>query len=150
LGVRPMLGRTFTAEEGRAGTEAFAIIGADIWSSRFGGAKDVIGRPLRLNGVDHIVVGVMDDGFRFPYAAQRIWLPLDIRNPPPAQVRAVLTMTARMRPGITRQQLNERVDALAPEMKKQALRPWPMLSTTHYLDARIMDDTTRRSIWLLF
>jgi hypothetical protein len=41
------------------------VIGHDVWQRRFAGARDVIGRELRLGQTVHTVVGVMPDGFRF-------------------------------------------------------------------------------------
>lgn len=149
LGVRPILGRTFSPEEGRAGTSQVAVISEEVWVRRFGRAPDVVGRTLRINDLDHVVVGVMPLTFRFPYARQRIWLPIDIRNPSPGQERSFVSLTARMRPGITRAQLTEQIEAAGPGMATQALRPWKMGATTHFLDSRQMDARSQRSIWLL-
>jgi putative ABC transport system permease protein len=150
LGVRPILGRNFSSEEGRAGTGNVVIISADVWASRFGRSSDVVGRTLHINDKDYAVVGVMADDFRFPFSRQRIWFPFDFRNPPPEQKNSYVTLTARMRPGLTRQQLTERVEAAGPAIAAQAARPWRMGATTRYMDRLMMDDQTRKSIWLLF
>jgi putative ABC transport system permease protein len=150
LGVRPMLGRNFIADEGRAGTNHVVIIGADVWASRFGKAPDVIGRTLKINAIDYRVVGVMAPEFRFPYSRQRIWFPFDFRNPAPEQVRNQVTLVARMRPGLTRERVNEQVKAAGPAMAKLASRPWKMGASARYMDEVLMDPQTRRSIWMLF
>ncbi|HEU4629241.1 MAG TPA: ABC transporter permease [Gemmatimonadaceae bacterium] len=77
LRVRPVLGRDFRDGEDRPGAEPVAIIGYRMWQERFGGAPDVLGRPIRANGVAYTVVGVMPDGFRFP-STEEIWLPMAV------------------------------------------------------------------------
>jgi putative ABC transport system permease protein len=83
LGVQPMLGRTFTGEEGQPGSAAVAILSQGLWERRFGGAADLIGRSIRVNGRPRTVVGIMPESFRLPldYRADRpteVWLPLVI------------------------------------------------------------------------
>lgn len=73
LRVRPVLGRTFHADEDRPGAEAVAVIGHRVWQDRFGGAPDVLGRTIRINGEEATIVGVMGERFMFPMA-QQIWL----------------------------------------------------------------------------
>ena len=65
LRVRPELGRGFVAEEDRTpGTHPVAVIGHDLWRRRFGGAADVVGRRVTINGEPFTVVGVAPEGFR--------------------------------------------------------------------------------------
>src|SRR5262249_45980824 len=75
LQVRPILGRSFTVDEERLNGPNAAILSASVWRMRFGGAHDVIGKTLIANSVPRVVVGVMPDGFAFPDADTRIWLP---------------------------------------------------------------------------
>src|SRR4030095_12831400 len=66
LGVAPMMGRDFTAADNGSGAGKVAIIGYGIWQRDFGGAPDIIGKGLRINGKPATVVGVMSRGFAFP------------------------------------------------------------------------------------
>ena len=66
LGVRPALGRFFVDAEGREGAPKVVVLSHRFWQQRFGGATDVIGRTLRVDGVAHEIVGVMPRGFAFP------------------------------------------------------------------------------------
>jgi putative ABC transport system permease protein len=59
LGIRPALGRDFTSTDGRAGTTPAAIVTRSFWEQRLGGRADAIGRPIRLDGADYTVVGVL-------------------------------------------------------------------------------------------
>jgi predicted permease len=64
LGVEPTVGRGFLAEEGKvAGRDAIVILGRDFWKTQFGGDRSVVGRTIRLNGIDFNVVGVVPETF---------------------------------------------------------------------------------------
>jgi putative ABC transport system permease protein len=76
LRVKPALGRDFSAADDRPGAEVVAIIGSNIWKSRYGASRDVIGRKVSVNAsVPATIVGVMPDGFRFVDSVD-VWLPL--------------------------------------------------------------------------
>jgi predicted permease len=75
LGVAPIAGRTFTADEDRPGAPRVCVIGADLARRRFGVEGAALGRTLRLDGEVHTVVGVMPGGWRFPEYAE-VWTPL--------------------------------------------------------------------------
>jgi hypothetical protein len=66
LGVAPVLGRGFQVDGTLHGSEAEAVISHRLWRTRFGGARDVLGRTIQLNGYPYVVVGVMPAGFHFP------------------------------------------------------------------------------------
>ena len=83
LGVAPVLGRTFDAAEGEPRGARVVVIGHGLWQRRFGGAADIVGRDVQVNGMARTVVGVMPAGFRLPadYRADRpseLWTPLVI------------------------------------------------------------------------
>lgn len=77
LGLKPQLGRSFTLADERVGAEAVVLIGHDVWQTRYGGAADVVGQSVRVNGRDATIIGVMPQGVRFPRMHQ-VWLPLDM------------------------------------------------------------------------
>jgi predicted permease len=72
--VRPLLGRYLLVADGRPGAPPVVVIGYRMWQSRFAGDPQVVGRVLHLGGVARTIVGVMPDGFEFPYNHQ-LWLP---------------------------------------------------------------------------
>jgi putative ABC transport system permease protein len=75
LGVGPVLGRTFTAEETAQGTSAgVALIGHALWQSRFGGEPGVLGRGIVLDDEVYTVIGVMPRAYNYPYGAE-LWVP---------------------------------------------------------------------------
>jgi putative ABC transport system permease protein len=76
LRVKPVLGRGFSAADDRPGAEAVVIIGSNIWKSRYGATRDVLGRKVLVNGtIPATIVGVMPDGFHFVDFTD-VWLPL--------------------------------------------------------------------------
>jgi predicted permease len=73
--VAPLIGRPIADADAAPGAAPVVVIGHDVWQRRFAGARDVIGRELRLGNDVHTVVGVMPDGFQFPFTF-RYWVPL--------------------------------------------------------------------------
>jgi hypothetical protein len=73
--VSPQIGRPITDADEAPAAAPVIVIGHDVWQRRFGGARDVIGRELRLGNEVHTVVGVMPAGFQFPFNF-RYWVPL--------------------------------------------------------------------------
>ena len=82
LGVSPIRGRVFTAEEVRApGREPVVVISRQLWQTRFGGDPSIIGQTLRLNNKPFMVIGVMGRDFtRIGGGGTRLWLPLTMRT----------------------------------------------------------------------
>jgi predicted permease len=81
LGVDPMLGRRFLAEEGRPGQTDVAILSYGLWQRQFGSDPAIIGRSISLDGRYHVVVGVMPPQFDFPTNLQPAAKPPDIWAP---------------------------------------------------------------------
>jgi putative ABC transport system permease protein len=73
--VPPLIGRVIVDADLAPGAAPVIVIGHDVWQQRFSGARDVVGRELRLGTDVHTVVGVMPDGFQFP-CNFRYWVPL--------------------------------------------------------------------------
>ncbi len=102
LGVAPRLGRAFTPEEDRRGGASVAVITDGLWRRYFGGDPAVVGRAVRVNGVDCEIVGVMPPGFEFDEQAD-VFLPLRlVANPKDSGTNTV--MLARLKQGVTPEQ----------------------------------------------
>ena len=81
LGVAPLHGRGFTAEEDRPNGPAVIVLGYDVWQRRFGGDPAVVGRDIQVNGQATTVIGIMPEGFVLPLdfggaGPTHAWLPL--------------------------------------------------------------------------
>ena len=75
VGVVPLLGRTFTEEDNRPGSDNVAILSYAVWQRRFGSDENIVGKNCQLNGAPTRVIGVMPSGFHFPDTAG-LWKPL--------------------------------------------------------------------------
>ncbi len=75
LGVQPLLGRIFQSGEDTAGREQVVILKNNLWQRRFGADPNIIGQTITLNGKAFNVVGVMPEGFNFPYNGGELWTP---------------------------------------------------------------------------
>ena len=128
LGVGPILGRDMTAADNRPGAEKVLIISHGTWQRDFGGAADVVGKAVRLNGKPATIIGVMPRGFSFPNN-EEMWIPLYSefpvrpRNDPQANAPAVVGLIRR---GVPLDQAQAEFSALAkrfaaayPETNKQ-------------------------------
>ncbi|MGH9735636.1 MAG: ADOP family duplicated permease [Candidatus Acidiferrales bacterium] len=66
LGVKPLMGRTFTESEDKPGATFVAVISYSLWRSRLKEDPHIIGKPIMLDGYNFEVVGVLPPGFAFP------------------------------------------------------------------------------------
>ncbi len=120
LGVRPVMGRGFLAEEGRSGGQrdtdvsgnTVAVIGHSLWQRRFGGDRDIVGRTILVNGNPRTVVGILPADLRLPKDYEvsepaEVWLPL-VLNPDSLEDRGshYLFGVARLRDGATMARAN--------------------------------------------
>lgn len=75
IGVGPVQGREFVADEDRAGGARAAILSDRLWRTVFGGRQDIVGQAILLRGEPHTVIGIMPAGFRGITDAD-LWTPL--------------------------------------------------------------------------
>jgi len=87
LGVNPLLGRTFAAEEEQPGHDQVVLLSYALWKERFGEDPGIVSKSITVNGRNCTVIGVMPPGFIFPgdtgtvskiytWPAARLWVPL--------------------------------------------------------------------------
>src|SRR5256714_9053662 len=112
LGVKPVLGRTFRAEEDRKGATPVALLGYEIWQNHFGSDANIIGRVATINGKRVTVVGVMPRGWRFPEASD-LWMPLQIEEKENPRGNFNFSCFAKMKPGVSIDQVQAELQAIA-------------------------------------
>ncbi len=79
FGVAPLIGRAFSAEEHQPGRNQVILLSHAFWQLRFGGAQDVLGRSMRLDGHPVTIIGVMPPSFDYPmlWGRTAFWRPLN-------------------------------------------------------------------------
>lgn len=117
LGVRPLLGRAFNEDDGRVGADYVMILSHDAWRTRFGGDADVVGRVVRANARPATIIGVMPEGFAFPNT-EEAWVPLQTDAAAvPRNEGTWLSVFGRLRPGVTIDQANAEMTAIAARLE---------------------------------
>jgi putative ABC transport system permease protein len=118
LGVAPILGRTFTAEEDQPDHDLVVILGYSLWQRRFGGDPNVLGQTVLLNNRPRVVIGVMPRGFQFPEVAEA-WGPLALTPKLFTRTDHGLDSIARLKPGVTLEQAKAEMISLASSIEEQ-------------------------------
>src|SRR5437764_10125711 len=75
LGVKPILGRTFRADEDQPSAAPVALLGYEVWKNHVGSYRNVVDRVATINGKRVTIIGVMPKGWRLPEASD-LWMPL--------------------------------------------------------------------------
>jgi putative ABC transport system permease protein len=118
LGVTPLLGRTFTADEDRPGHDGVVVLSQELWQRRFAGDPNILGRSLTLDGRAYTVVGVMPAAINF--GTLQLWTPLALD---PAlhdnRERRFLRVMGRLKPGVTLEQANAALEQVAARMERE-------------------------------
>lgn len=119
LGVAPVVGRTFTAEEDRHNGPKAIILSYGLWQRMFGGDAGVVGRVVHMNGESVTITGVMpaslvfgSDDPRSLSAVADVWQPLKLDGSDPGYAGQNYNLIARLRDGVTVAQAQQELSAL--------------------------------------
>ena len=146
LGVQPLLGRGFLPEEETPGKDRVVVLSHAFWREYSGGAADIIGKTLSLNGESYTVVGVMPPGFWFPFRRPvPFWVPLVLETGAAGDGR-VTRGFARLKKGVTLEQANAEMAVLARRLEQMDPR-----ANAGYITAvnRLLDDAIKGNRRLL-
>lgn len=103
FGVAPLLGRGFTA----ADDPHVAVLSYRFWQSHYGGRREALGNTLRLDHQEYTIIGVVPPRFR--WGPSEVYIPL---NPAAADAGVAYDVSARLRPGVSRERAEADVQAL--------------------------------------
>jgi len=78
IGVPPVMGRTFREEDGQPGSPPVVVLSDAFWKSQFGGAADIVGQTVQIDGASHEIIGVAPAGLEFPRTGTRLWVPMQL------------------------------------------------------------------------
>jgi predicted permease len=119
LGLEPMIGRNFAADEDRPGGEPVVLIGHQFWQRHFNGDRGAIGQAVTLDGRPYTIVGVLPpEAATFPFANLQVWVPRPAEVPylVPSQLNNggfFFQLMARLRPGVSLEQAREAMNVIA-------------------------------------
>jgi len=111
LGLQPVLGRNFDAQEDRPNGSLAVILGHGFWQRSYGGDMHVIGRTLRVEGVSRTIVGVMPAGFNTVLGAGDVILPMALPQASRDYSHNGTVAIARLAPGADIAAVSAQVDA---------------------------------------
>jgi predicted permease len=111
LGVSVERGRNFSLQETTPGNDHVAILSQALWQNEFGSARDVLGKPIAIDGVPYTVVGIAPSSLKFEFLADpALYVPLAID--PAAKVERGIYMVGRLAPGTTTEQARTELDGI--------------------------------------
>jgi len=158
LGVSPMLGRNILPQEDDYGRPNVLILSYGLWTRRFSADASIVGKKVRIDGHDCLVIGVMPPHFNFPLrraAAHtpqpyvEFWAPMKAGRIRPIDPQSGLGAVARLRPGVSLLEAQQDVASIGAAMSHE----FPATNRDHTLRAGLLWDRTlgsaRSALWFL-
>src|SRR5882762_3028123 len=149
VGVKPMLGHGFSAEQNQPGKDGVALLTYSLWQRRFGADPNIVNKTISTNGIARTVIGVMPPDFNYPMGAE-IYAPLAI-TPELARSRGNHSYLGigRLKPGVSLQGAQVDLDRIAVQLEKQ----YPETNTGRGIVVYpILQDTVRMystALWVM-
>jgi predicted permease len=120
IGVKPALGRAFTADEMVPGRDGVVLLSDGLWRRRFGADRSIVGREVMVDGQPRQVIGVMPRSLDYTLYGEELWLPAAFT---PAQIAEhdehFLLVLARLKPGVSPAQGQAELDAIAARLRQE-------------------------------
>jgi len=151
LGIHPVLGRHFDTNEDRAGTTPVVMISGGLWKRRFGSDSDVIGRKLKLNGIDYTIVGVTPADFQFQgqydlYTLLGQWDDILVRT---REMHPGIYVVARLKSGVDLTRAQSEMTAIALRLAET----YPKSNARHGINVKPLTDVmvgdVGSTLWVL-
>ncbi len=118
MGVAPIRGRTFNAEDDRPGATKVAIISYAFWQKYFAGDDSVVGKSIALDDAAFTVIGVMPEDFAHQ-GPPPLWVTVGPMNWINRDVRVGGNVIGRMKPGVTLEQARADINAVARQLAQE-------------------------------
>jgi putative ABC transport system permease protein len=125
FGEKPLAGRAFFPEDGKAGAPPVVILSENLWRGTFGADPNILGSSINLDKRSFTIVGIMPAAFRFPLLtkSEQLWIPL-VQDPlfgswTERRGGHWLQVTGRVKPGVSMTQVQAELDAIAARFAKE-------------------------------
>jgi putative ABC transport system permease protein len=119
LGIQPVLGRFFTADEDKPDGPRVAVLSYAAWQNRFGGRADILGLAFTLNGRPYTVIGVLPSSFAFPGVDTCEFLAPLGESPLQGRYQHQYGVVARLRTGITVERAQNDMTTIARRLEQE-------------------------------
>ena len=125
LGVRPQIGRLFSAEDGRPESKPVVVLSDSFWRTRFGGDRSILTQTIALDGTPYIVIGVLPAGIQFPFLGPAdVWTPRYFEYSLFTTQRlrmgvGYLAMVGRLRPDVPRERAVAEMHVLQKQFEQE-------------------------------
>src|SRR5438105_4032437 len=118
LGVQPVLGRTFVAEDDKGWPQSVAIISHGLWTRRFGSDAAIVGKQVQMSSRSLTIIGVMPPGFEYPEQTQ-VWVTTAVNLSDEPRDNRVWSAIARLNTGVDLKQAQTRLSAINAQLARQ-------------------------------
>jgi len=134
LGATPALGRTYTQSEWVPGFLDGVVISDGLWKRQFGSDPHIVGRRVRVDEDPYTIIGVMPPDFRHPanteFGEIEMWTAAGFTgdpwpSPPQRGARSLPGALGRLKPGLTLEQAQQRLDALTASLQQSYPNEYP-------------------------
>jgi predicted permease len=149
LGVKPLVGRLYGAENEVTGNDAVVVLSEGLWRAQFAGDREIIGKQIETNGRKRTVVGVMPKAFAFPSEATQLWVPLivpdGLKN---ARSAYAYPAIGKLKPGISLDRARSEMSAIAKRLEQQYPSNRDYGVYLNPLPNQVVGPTLRATLWI--
>jgi putative ABC transport system permease protein len=121
LGVGPVIGRDFSSEDEKPGSEQVAILTYALWQRHYGGDSGVIGKSILLDEKPYTIIGILPRAFSLFGVAPDldVWVPFAFNRAQLNRENHELVIFGRLRPGVSLLQAQAEMETILSQLKKQ-------------------------------
>ena len=154
LGVRPIRGSVFTAEQDRPGADPVVLLSHELWTRAFGADPSIVGKAVMIQGLQRTVLGVMPPGFDLHDTKAQLWLPLGL-DPGNRQNRGShgLYLVGRLASDVTAAQANAELEGMLTQWREWIPQGHVPNDSTHRVQMAPLRDevvgNVKRALWVL-
>jgi putative ABC transport system permease protein len=146
LGVQPLLGRAFSADDDRAGAALTVLLSERVWRDDYDADPAVVGRRIIANGEPATVIGVLPAGFAFPIRSE-VWLPQRLAS----ERRQDGISVARLAAGVSLEQARDELEAVSLRLGHElGIQRDEQRLDIKPLAYRFVGEQTRQYVWMMF